>query len=71
MEKTSKSSPSNTAAKNMLPPELHAHLDELVAHYRFAALKHHGREWATPKVLAELVLMGWRRSAAVISEEQA
>jgi hypothetical protein len=52
------------SAKNMLPPELYSTLDELITHYRFAALKHHGREWASPAVLAELVLMGWRCSTA-------
>jgi hypothetical protein len=46
----------------MLPPELHAILNELITDYRFAAFKHHGREWASPRVLAELVLMGWRCS---------
>jgi hypothetical protein len=62
METKRKESPSYIAAKGMLPPELHPRLDELLADYRFAALKHHGREWASPKVLAELILMGWSNS---------
>jgi hypothetical protein len=32
----------------MLPPSVRARFDELLADYRFAALKHHGREWASP-----------------------
>jgi hypothetical protein len=55
-----KETPAYVGAKSMLPPELHAIFDELITDYRFAALKHHGREWISPKVIAELVLMGWR-----------
>jgi len=66
MEIKPKETPSYLNAKKMLPPELHANLDELIADYKFAALKHHGREWASPKVLAELVLMGWRGSAPAV-----
>jgi hypothetical protein len=58
-----KETPAYVSAKSMLPSELHAILDELITDYRFAALKHHGREWASPKVIAELVLMGWRSTA--------
>jgi hypothetical protein len=57
-----KETPSYAHGKGMLPPNLHAIFDELMTDYRFAALKHHGREWASPKVVAELVLMGWRSS---------
>jgi hypothetical protein len=68
--KPSKETPSHAAAKAMLPTELQAYLGELVADYRFAALKHTGREWASPKVLAELVLMGWRSAATPIDDEK-
>jgi hypothetical protein len=56
-------------AKNMLPPELHESFYQLLAEYRFAALKHHGREWVAPKVIAELMLMGWRSSAPPLKSE--
>ena len=49
------------AAKEMLPIELHPAFDDLLRDYKFAALKHHGKDWAAPRVLAELVLTGWRR----------
>src|SRR5262249_23009310 len=58
--------PTYMYAKNMLPLELQPQLDELLQDYRFAALRHRGREWASPKVLAELVLMGWRSSVAPV-----
>jgi hypothetical protein len=64
METKRKESPSYIAAKSMLPSELHPILDELLTDYRFAAFRHHGKEWASPKVIAELVLMGWRSSMA-------
>ena len=47
-------------AERMLPTELHSVFEQLVMEYRFASLKHHGREFASPKVIAELILMGWR-----------
>jgi hypothetical protein len=37
--------------------------DMFIEHYKFAALKHHGKQWSSPKVLAELILTGWRDSA--------
>jgi hypothetical protein len=69
MQTKPKETPSVIVAKNMLPSELHPNLDELLEDYRFAALKHHGREWVSPKVLAELILMGWRASAPPVREE--
>jgi hypothetical protein len=63
METKPRETPSYVEAKDMLPPELHAHFDELLKDYRFAALKRHGKEWASPTVIAELVLLGWRSSA--------
>jgi hypothetical protein len=59
-----KDTPTYPDARKMLPPEFHPILDEFLADYRFAALKHHGREWASPRVLAELILMGWRYSGS-------
>jgi hypothetical protein len=44
----------------MLPAELHAVLEQLVEEYEFAVLKHHGQKFCSPKVIAELILMGWR-----------
>jgi hypothetical protein len=44
----------------MLSPTLHEHFEALLTDYRFASLKHYGREWAAPKAIAELILMGWR-----------
>ena len=46
-------------AKQMLPDELWPVLDEFINHYKFAALKHHGHIYS-PRVLAELIVMGWR-----------
>jgi hypothetical protein len=55
--------PSYEDACRMLPAQLLPVLDMFIEHYKFAALKHHGRQWSSPKVLAELVLLG-RRDAA-------
>jgi hypothetical protein len=45
----------------MLPTELHPVFDEMLIEYRFASLKHHGMEFASLRVIAEVILMGWRR----------
>jgi hypothetical protein len=55
-----KETPAYLRAKSLVPADLQRIFDELLDDYRFAALKHHGREWVAPKVIAELVLMGWR-----------
>lgn len=47
-------------ARKMLPTELWPVLDEMIKHYRFASLKHHGRPFVSPKALAEMILLGWR-----------
>jgi hypothetical protein len=57
-----KYSPSYEEALKMLPPELHPVLNEFIEHYKFAAIKHHGSPMYSPKVLAELLLLGWRQS---------
>jgi hypothetical protein len=47
-------------AESTVPAELRPIFLQLMAEYRFASLKHHGRAFASPKVIAELVRMGWR-----------
>jgi len=59
-ESPPKRTPSFIEGESMLPPELHPVFAQLVAEYQFAALKHHGRRFASPRVIAELILMGWR-----------
>ena len=46
----------------VVPEDLIPVFDELLEHYKFAALKQHGRAMASPLVIAELVLMGWRNT---------
>ena len=46
----------------VVPDDLMPVFDELLEHYKFAALKQHGRAMASPLVIAELVLMGWRNT---------
>jgi hypothetical protein len=60
IENQIKETPAYLAAKNMLPPELHPELAQLIQEYKFAALKVHKMPFVSPKVLAELILMGWR-----------
>lgn len=47
-------------ARNSLPNDLKPVFDELVAEYRFAALKHHGSPYVSYVVLADIVRSGWR-----------
>jgi hypothetical protein len=54
-----KQSPSFAAAKEMLPDELHPLLAQMVEEYKFVALKVHGRQLVSPRVIAELILLGW------------
>lgn len=60
MEDQLKRTPIYITAEQMLPEELHAQPQRLVAEYQFASLKHHERKFASPKVIAERILMGWR-----------
>ena len=53
-------SPKYMEALKIIPDDLVPVFDELLEHYKFAALKQHGRAMASPLVIAELVLMGWR-----------
>lgn len=56
----SSKSPKYLEALKILPVDLVPVFDELLEHYKFAALKCHGRQIASPLVIAELVLLGWR-----------
>lgn len=55
-------SPKYVEAMGVVPDDLIPVFDELLEHYKFAALKQHGRAMASPLVIAELVLMGWRNN---------
>jgi hypothetical protein len=48
------------AAEMMLPENLQPILEQMVKEYQFAAFKHHGSKMVSPRVIAELILMGWR-----------
>lgn len=52
-------------AVKSLPDDLIPIFEALFEHYKFAALKHHGRAFVSPSVIAELVLLGWRDSENV------
>jgi hypothetical protein len=56
-------SASKVQAKSMLPKQLWPVLDEMCRDYSFCADKIHGHPFVSPKVLAQLILMGWRCSA--------
>ena len=49
--------------RSEIPPHLQQSYDLLVDTYRFFALVHHGKQFVSYRVLAELVLSGWRPSA--------
>lgn len=49
-------------AMEVIPDDLISDFDALLEHYKFAALKQHGRAMASPLVIAELILMGWRNT---------
>lgn len=55
-------SPKHVEAMGVVPDDLMPVFDALLEHYKFAALKQHGRAMASPLVIAELVLMGWRNT---------
>ncbi len=55
-----KKTPIYMEAERGLPPQLHSLFEQMVAEYQFATLKHHQQKFASPKVIAELILMGWR-----------
>lgn len=68
MEEKPKRTPIYIAAEQLLPTELHAQFELMVTEYQFASLKHHGRKFASPKVIAELMLMGWRTTPGSIGQ---
>jgi hypothetical protein len=47
-------------ARQSLPDELVPVFDDLVADYRFLAMKHHGSRFVSFAVLADRVRAGWR-----------
>jgi hypothetical protein len=55
-------------ARDSLPDELKPVFDDLVADYRFTAMKHHGSPFVSYIVLAEMVTLGWRLAAEPIRE---
>jgi hypothetical protein len=57
---TKKMSPQQTEEREKLPEQLRPVFDQLVAEYKFACLKHYGRELVSYKVLADLVRDGWK-----------
>lgn len=69
-----KRTPIYLEAEKMLPPELHSELEQMVAEYQFASLKHHNQKFSSPRVIAELILMGWRSlpisDSAMIQKKQ-
>jgi hypothetical protein len=64
-----KKSSSYEEACSMLPFELLPILDKIINHYKFASLKHHGSPMYLPKVLAELLLLGWRDVADPVNSQ--
>jgi len=59
-----KKNPKHDDARRALPPELRPVFDELVADYRFSTLKHYSQPFVSYLVLADLVRVGWRCTAA-------
>jgi hypothetical protein len=49
--------------RESLPEDLRPVYDEMVASYSFYSLKHHGREFVSYQVIADLVKDGWRPAA--------
>lgn len=58
--KVTPKTPKYIEALKVLPENLVPVFDELLEHYKYAALNQHGRAIASPMVIAELVLLGWR-----------
>lgn len=61
-------SESKRKAKAMPPERLWPVLDEFCGDYAFCAETLHGHPFTSPRVLAQLILMGWRCSADPIEE---
>jgi hypothetical protein len=63
-----KTSPQHAEERENLPEHLRLIFDQLVAEYKFACLKHYGRELVSYKVLADLVRDGWKPQLHVRSD---
>lgn len=55
-------------ARNTLPDELKAVFDELVEDYKFATAVRYGQGYVAYIVLADLVRVGWRHTAAPLPD---
>ena len=53
-------------ARDSLPEDLRLIFDSLVAEYRYAATVRHGAPYVSYIVLADLVRVGWRHTAAPV-----
>jgi hypothetical protein len=56
-------SPQFEKARQSLREELRPVYDQMVACYAFYSLKHHGREFVSYRIIADLVKEGWRPTA--------
>lgn len=56
-------------ARRSLPEDLVPVFDDLVADYRFYAMKHHGSRFVSYAVLAEMVKAGWRLAEPPLQEK--
>lgn len=65
-----KKSPKYIEALEVLPDHLVPVFDNFIEHYKFAALKQHGRAMVSPLVIAELALMGWRNTEDQIAPKK-
>lgn len=55
-----KTSPKFSEARESLPEALRPVYDQLVEDYAFFATKHYGRPYVAYRVIAALVLQGWK-----------
>jgi hypothetical protein len=55
-----KRSPRFVEARESLPERLREIYDQLVASYAYHSLRHHGREFVSYSIIADLVRDGWR-----------
>jgi hypothetical protein len=49
--------------REKLPEELWRVFDDLVLQYRYSALMHYSRPFVSYRILSDIVMAGWRRSA--------
>ena len=56
-------------ARDGLSDDLKPVFDELVEEYRYRTARRYGQPYVSYIVLADLVRVGWRRSAEAIEEE--